>query len=602
MKKHSIPLNALSKLLHYIAYGLIFFFVLNIGKSPVSASNPHDDLVSVGLYFVRNALNSANLQNVDQYGSGYQLGIYAEDADGERKEFIALAQTDTTDISMLIDQNMYLSGNEYTLTPNAGICVGAYHLELAYPYNSYREAASTATLYDGGFVAYSYGAYYVRFGSYTSYSAALNDSYYYADCSVTGNSDYGITVVCTSTGKILFELDEGAGTTLGVIPIGGEETRTWFKGVQYNGAFRYDRPDGGAMHVANIVSLEQYVAAVLCREFGVSWPAEVLKAGACCIRTFAKTSTQHSTFDVCNSTCCQVYSGIYQGSQWEKITQLCSETAGECIYYNNTPILAVYHSSNGGATSSSIDTWSTNYPYLQGRYDPFESTVSTGTKDWEVTYSPQELTELARTWGFDCSTISEIYVSEWSEQGNVNAVTFVDVNGKTHVFRGDDTMMFGNSFYSRRYVIIPPWSSAEVTDITFNGSSSASYSANFSKTNNTSNLVDGEFFVYDGTTTTSLDSIVVLTADGTLTISESAEILYAAGSAIAPDKQSDISEESFVQSSTRIISNNTGEYMIYGSGWGHNVGLSAYGAYAMAKLGYSYTQILQYYYQGVSIY
>ena len=41
--------------------------------------------------------------------------------------------------------------------------------------------------------------------------------------------------------------------------------------------------------------------------------------------------------------------------------------------------------------------------------------------------------------------------------------------------------------------------------------------------------------------------------------------------------------------------------MIYGSGWGHNVGLSAYGAYAMGLQGYSYQDILKFYYQGVSI-
>ena len=35
-----------------------------------------------------------------------------------------------------------------------------------------------------------------------------------------------------------------------------------------------------------------------------------------------------------------------------------------------------------------------------------------------------------------------------------------------------------------------------------------------------------------------------------------------------------------------------------GTGWGHNVGMSQYGAYAMAELGYTYDQILQFYYTG----
>ena len=44
-----------------------------------------------------------------------------------------------------------------------------------------------------------------------------------------------------------------------------------------------------------------------------------------------------------------------------------------------------------------------------------------------------------------------------------------------------------------------------------------------------------------------------------------------------------------------------GEVDFEGSGWGHGVGLSQYGAYAMATLGSSYAEILAHYYQGTSI-
>ena len=37
------------------------------------------------------------------------------------------------------------------------------------------------------------------------------------------------------------------------------------------------------------------------------------------------------------------------------------------------------------------------------------------------------------------------------------------------------------------------------------------------------------------------------------------------------------------------------------TGSGHGVGMSQYGANGMALLGYSYQEILQYYYQGVEI-
>lgn len=45
-----------------------------------------------------------------------------------------------------------------------------------------------------------------------------------------------------------------------------------------------------------------------------------------------------------------------------------------------------------------------------------------------------------------------------------------------------------------------------------------------------------------------------------------------------------------------------GSFTVTGGGWGHNVGMSQFGAYAMAQYhGYNYRQILRYYYTGVSI-
>ena len=48
-------------------------------------------------------------------------------------------------------------------------------------------------------------------------------------------------------------------------------------------------------------------------------------------------------------------------------------------------------------------------------------------------------------------------------------------------------------------------------------------------------------------------------------------------------------------------SSGTGTFTITGTGNGHNVGMSQYGAKAMAELGYSYEEILQFYYTDVTI-
>ena len=42
-------------------------------------------------------------------------------------------------------------------------------------------------------------------------------------------------------------------------------------------------------------------------------------------------------------------------------------------------------------------------------------------------------------------------------------------------------------------------------------------------------------------------------------------------------------------------------WTITGSGYGHNVGLSQWGAYAMGKQGFTYDEILKFYYTGITI-
>ena len=44
-----------------------------------------------------------------------------------------------------------------------------------------------------------------------------------------------------------------------------------------------------------------------------------------------------------------------------------------------------------------------------------------------------------------------------------------------------------------------------------------------------------------------------------------------------------------------------GIYVFNGRGWGHGVGMSQWGAYNMARLGYSYRDILNYYYHNTTL-
>ncbi len=42
-------------------------------------------------------------------------------------------------------------------------------------------------------------------------------------------------------------------------------------------------------------------------------------------------------------------------------------------------------------------------------------------------------------------------------------------------------------------------------------------------------------------------------------------------------------------------------YTFTGTGWGHNVGMSQWGAYAMAERGFTYQDILKFYYTDITV-
>ena len=44
-----------------------------------------------------------------------------------------------------------------------------------------------------------------------------------------------------------------------------------------------------------------------------------------------------------------------------------------------------------------------------------------------------------------------------------------------------------------------------------------------------------------------------------------------------------------------------GTFVFEGAGSGHNLGMSQWGAYAMAKQGFTYDEILKFYYTGIEI-
>ncbi len=432
-----------------------------------------------------------------------------------------------------------------------------YHPQLGEAYSDYASAAARAAQFSGAFAAWDNGAYVVRVGSYGDYASAQSALYAIGGGgTVAGGSGTGVTVSASDTSVILFEFDGGSALPLGIRPIEtGEKTVTWFRGYRYYGGFEYRRADGGLLNVINVVDLEDYVKCVIPWEMNSDWPVEALKAQAVCARTYAACQRKHAAqgYDVCASTHCQVYRGTAKCSAYSDAAA--ELTAGQYLRFGGQIVKeALYCSSNGGASEDSVNVWGSDEPYLKGKADPYEAHVAARVPkyNWSTTYTAAELTNLLSSSGYRVGSVKNVYISALTDMGNVYSLTFTGTLGSVTVTK--ETCRTLLNLRSQRFSI--------------NGAGGESYAVNEG-----GSVAAGSMSAIDGSGKTAALSggLCVITADGTASLGQS-------GQPAAADV-----------------------FVFSGSGNGHNVGMSQWGAYAMADLGYSYRDILQFYYTGVAV-
>jgi len=555
------------KLKKYFVIALTMaLFVMTCPRADMYAPNVQN--VRIGLYYDSNVLPSANLLNA--VGSGYDFGYY--DAN---REFVKVGGTDETAISMMKDLNIYISGGVYTDKAPGGDCpvVGCFHVLLDGQYADFDTAKLAAEQYTDAFPAYYSGVYRVCVGSYTSSAAAESAA---AARGLSGSafsaSSKCVVVTVTGTTKILFEFDCGSDHALGVRPreTNGEKTLTWFKNTKYYGGFQYQRLDGNNLTVSNVVNIEDYIKGVLPMEMSPGWPKEALKAQALCARNYTVNELgKHGRkgFDLCNSPCCQVYAGTSRADLTTDIAV--DETIGQYITYNGEICQVFYHSSDGGATENSENVWTEAVPYLVGVVDPYEGTVETGRSSWSYTYTNEEITTILQDKGYRCADIVSV-TPVYTKMGNIYSLKFTDVNDRSWTFsKYEASTVLNSSRYGRTI-----------------------YSLNFTVSDESAPVTSASTLCVNDGTISDTANIYAIGVDGTVRQVSGAEkrlhVLTAAGSEII-----DLSG-----SGTALTS---GRYVIKGSGWGHNVGMSQYGAKAMALLGFSHEDIIKFYFTGVEI-
>ena len=369
-----------------------------------------------------------------------------------------------------------------------------------------------------------------------------------------------ITVYDRSTGMALYTYS-GDGEGLAVEPYSLSGQQTIVKcGYPYYGAFRFDRKTAGSgqMTIVNPVRLDDYIKGVVPYEMSASWPIEALKAQAVCARSYALSHINSShqrnyNFDLCDTTDCQVYQGVYKSGTSDKVNRAVEETSGVTLTYNGKYCDAVYSSSNGGASESAANVWGSEIPYLVGKEDPYEAYLadSIPNYEWSFQFTGAELQTRLISKGYTkCGVITQVQTTT-SNTGNVIALTFTDEYGKSYsVYRTECRTFL--TLRSMRY------------SVSSDGGTSG-----------------GSLSVNEGGTLDMTGGLTVIDGNGNLSTIDGGYLITAGG----------VTEIGTASASGTV-------FTFTGTGWGHNVGMSQYGAYAMAELGYTYDQILQFYYTG----
>ena len=136
------------------------------------------------------------------------------------------------------------------------------------------------------------------------------------------------------------------------------------------------------------VDFEDYLVGVVAAEMPALFEIDALKAQAIAARTYAVRHLDPSRvhIDLTDmSEMGQVYMcteamrdrwGDSFDTHYNRIRYAVESTQGQLIWYDNEPIVAVFHATSSGFTEYSADVWITQRPYLVSVYSGFDENVA----------------------------------------------------------------------------------------------------------------------------------------------------------------------------------------------------------------------------------
>lgn len=321
---------------------------------------------------------------------------------------------------------------------------------------------------------------------------------------------------------------------------------------------RYGRNDLSAV---NVINLDEYLYSVVMSEIYASWPEETLKAQSVAARTFAvyysvvANKYPNDPFDLDDTVNSQVYKGY--SIEDERVNAAVDATSNELIYYEGSVIPAYFFASSGGRTENSENVWTGTVPYLKSVPDIYEQEPE--RHPWIKTYTASEIASKLSDRGVSVGTVTSIEARGYSDAGRVITLRIHGTNGSYDLDK--EKMRYWLGMYSRKFVILDSGYKPQTTY---------------------------DVVTADDTTTVNYNGAYVVDASGS-----TSKVLNGTEQVIVMGTENIINQP--------MINGSSGVFTLAGEGWGHGVGMSQAGAKGMAKEGFTYKEILEYYYTGTIV-
>lgn len=258
-----------------------------------------------------------------------------------------------------------------------------------------------------------------------------------------------------------------------------------------------------------------------------------------------------------------VASQVYGGKSKEQATSTAAvdETAGVYATYENEPIAAYFHSSSGGYTENSENVWSITVPYIRSVSDPYDRHANNSHYGWNAKVAANTVSSKFKLTN---EQVVSLRVTQKTNAGSVQqmeATVYNPTTGQKRILQTRPSFVSSADAFRSFFGV-------SLKSIAFDVKGNAN--VKIKRADGSEQTVD-HIAGYALQTTSGQTTI----ATGNASIRTENETMYYP---TAPT-----------------------EFTFTGNGWGHRLGMSQWGARSMAEKGFTYDQILKYYYKGIEV-